>query len=157
MADPANFTIKSGDFSDRRVIALLHHHVTSNRAATPEGSAHVLDLAALQQPEIRFFTLWEGDDLLGMGALKRLNEAEGEIKSMRTLEAAQRRGVAACMLRHLIALARAEKLSRLMLETGSFAYFKPAVALYTRFGFYEIPPFPPYRPDPNSTFLRLDL
>lgn len=151
------FTIKPGDFSDARVIALIRHHFEENRAATPAGSAHVLDIAALQRPEIAFFTLWHGDDLLGIGALRDFGDGTAEIKSMRTADHALRRGVAAAMLRHLIDHARKAGLARLYLETGSFAYFAPARALYGRHGFTECPPFAGYAPDPHSTFMMRDL
>lgn len=61
------------------------------------------------------------------------------------------------MLRHIIAAARESGLSRLSLETGSWAYFHPAQALYRRHGFVECPPFADYAPDPNSVFMSLDL
>ncbi len=149
--------IRPGDFSDARVVALLRYHFESNRAATPEGSAHVLDLSAMQVPAIAFWTVWEGEDLLGMGALKRLNAGEGEVKSMRTYEHAQRKGVANAMLAHIVEAARVGGLRRLYLETGSFEYFRPARELYARHGFSECPPFGDYRPDPNSTFMMRDL
>lgn len=153
----AGFLIRPGDFSDSRVVALLKHHYEKNRAVTPEGSAHVLDLSAMQVPEISFFTLWEGNDLLGMGALRDFGDGTGEIKSMRTAEQALRRGVAAAMLNHLVAHARGLGLHRLYLETGSFAYFEPARTLYARFGFVECPPFQGYTLDPNSTYMTLAL
>jgi len=154
--------IRPGDFSDDRVVALLRYHFESNRAVTPEGSAHVLDLSAMQVPDISFWTIWEdetplGQTLLGMGALKRLNASEGEVKSMRTYEHAQRQGVANAMLAHIVEAARAGGLRRLYLETGSFAYFRPARELYARHGFIECPPFGDYRPDPNSTFMMREL
>lgn len=150
-------TITPGDFADPRVVALLTHHYTENRAVTPEGSAHVLDLSAMQRPEISFWTIWEGEDLLGMGALKRLGDGTGEVKSMRTYDHAKRKGVASAMVAHVIAAARADGLRRLFLETGSFAYFAPARTLYARHGFVECGPFEGYQPDPNSTFMALDL
>ena len=156
------FTIIPGDFSDSRVVALLRHHFEANRAATPEGSAHVLDLTAMQVPEISFWTLWEGESLLGMGALKCFptdagHPRSGEVKSMRTVESAKRKGVASAMLAHIIAAARADGLARLYLETGSFEYFRPARELYARHGFVECGPFNGYQPDPNSTFMVLEV
>lgn len=151
------FTIKPGDFSDARVIALIRHHFEKNRAVTPAGSAHVLDISALQRPEIAFFALWEGEDLLGIGALRDFGDGTGEIKSMRTADRALRRGVAAAMLGHLMEHARGLGLKQLFLETGSFDYFAPARALYARHGFTESPPFAGYRPDPNSTFMTCEL
>lgn len=149
--------ITPGDFSDPRVTALLTLHYTENRAVTPAGSAHVLNLSAMQTPEISFFTIWEGETLMGMGALKRIGGGAGEVKSMRTINEAKRRGYASAILTHLIAEAKATGLDRLYLETGSFDYFRPARELYARHGFVECGPFEGYKADPNSTFMRLDL
>ncbi|WP_291296616.1 GNAT family N-acetyltransferase [Elioraea sp.] len=149
--------IAEGGLDDARVVALLHHHLTRARAVTPEGSAHALDLSGLKVPAISFWSAWEGEALAGVGALKAMSAADGEVKSMHTAEAARRRGVGAALLRHVIAAARDRGMERLFLETGSFDYFAPARALYAAHGFVECAPFGDYRPDPNSTFMRLDL
>jgi putative acetyltransferase len=146
-----------GDFSDPRVIDLLRTHLTSARAETAPGSAHALDLNGLQSPDIDFWTMWEGEVLLGVGALKRLPGDHGEVKSMHTAQSMRRRGAGSAMLRHIIATARAGGLTRLSLETGSWEYFRPAQALYRRHGFVECPPFADYVADPNSVFMSLDL
>jgi putative acetyltransferase len=116
-----------------------------------------LDLDGLQSPDISFWTIWEDETLLGVGALKRLSADHGEIKSMHTAQAARRRGVGRAMLRHIIAIARASGISRLSLETGASEYFRPARALYRSHGFVECPPFADYVLDPNSVFMSLDL
>jgi putative acetyltransferase len=149
--------IVRGDFGDPRVVALLDTHVTTASAATAHGSAHALDLLALQSPDIAFWTIWEADTLLGCGALKRLSAAHGELKSMHTAKAARRRGAGSAMLAHLIAEARGTGLSRLSLETGSWDFFIPARAMYAQHGFVECEPFEGYRPDPNSVFMTLEL
>ncbi len=145
------------DLDDPRVIALLEHHVATAQAETARGSAHALDLPALKAPGISAWAIWQGDDLMGLGALKWLSPDHGEVKSMHTAATARRRGVAAAMLTHLIATARAERFSRLSLETGSWAYFDGARALYARHGFVECAPFAGYVPDPHSVFMTLDL
>jgi len=149
--------IVEGDLSDRRVIELLQVHLSSARAATAPGSAHALDIAGLKSPDISFWTIWDDDTLVGIGALKRLSAHHGEIKSMHTAAAVRRRGAGRAMLRHIIAVARAGGISRLSLETGSWDYFRPAHALYRSHGFQECPPFAGYVPDPNSIFMSLDL
>ena len=149
--------IHPGRLDDPRVIALLDHHVTTARAQTAPESAHALDLSGLKAPEISFWSAWEGETLLGTGALKRLDAQHGEVKSMHTAAAARGRGVASAVLAHIIAEARRVHMRRLSLETGSQAYFLPAVSLYKKHGFVECPPFGDYRPDPNSLFLTLDL
>jgi putative acetyltransferase len=150
-------TITAGGLDDPRVIALLTLHLTRARAVTPVGSAHALDLSGLKRPEISFWSGWEGEALAAVGALKRMSAEDGEVKSMHTAEALRGRGHGAAMLAHIIAAARAHGLARLWLETGSFAYFAPARAMYAKAGFTECDPFGDYRPDPNSTFMRLTL
>lgn len=108
--------IIDGDFSDARVLVLLRVHLTGSRANTAPGSAHALDIAGLQAPDISFWTIWEGETLLGCGALRRLAPDHGEIKSMHTAQAARRTGVGSAMLRHIIATARAGGMARLSLD-----------------------------------------
>src|SRR5204863_3653688 len=108
--------IVQGDFSDPRVVDLLHIHRTSAKAETAPGSAHALDLMGLQSPDISFWTIWDDGTLLGAGALKRLSPDHGEVKSMYTVPSSRRRGVASAMLRHIIETARASGMSRLSLE-----------------------------------------
>ena len=151
------FRIIDGDFSDRRVIDLLNTHLASARTETAPESAHALDLIGLRSPNISFWTIWGGDRLLGMGALKRLSTEHGEIKSMHIAQAMRRRGAGGTMLRHIIVVARARGISRLSLETGASKYFRPARALYGSYGFIECPPFADYILDPNSIFMTLDL
>jgi putative acetyltransferase len=146
-----------GDLGDPRVIELLDIHLTSARAQTALGSAHALDLTGLQSPDLRLWTIWEEETLLGVGALKRLSPEHGEIKSMHTAQSMRGRGAGSAMLRHIIATARASGMSRLSLETGSWDYFQPARALYRSHGFVECPPFADYVPDPNSVFMTLEL
>lgn len=149
--------IVPGDFNDQRVIGLIHIHQTSARAETAPGSAHALDLKGLQSPDISFWTIWDDNELLGIGALKRLSPDHGEVKSMHTAKAMRGRGAGRAMLRHIIATSRAGGMSRLSLETGSWEYFRPAWALYGSHGFVECPPFADYVPDPNSIFMSLEL
>lgn len=104
-----------------------------------------------------FWSAWEGDEVVGVGALKRLSADHGEVKSMHTAESARGRGVGSAMLRHIMAAARARGMSRLSLETGSWRYFEPARALYARHGFVECGPFGEYREDANSMFMTLVL
>ena len=151
------FRIVSGGLSDQRVIDLLQTHLTRATAETAPGSAHALDLTALQSPDIRFWTIWEGDTLLGAGALKRLSTNHGEVKSMYTDESTRGKGVGSAMLRHIIAAARTSGMSRLSLETGSWDYFRPAREFYKKHGFIECQPFGNYVIDPNSMFMTIDL
>ena len=147
--------IVAGDFSDPRVVELLQFHFKTAQAQTPPESAHALDLIGLQSPDISFWTIWDDETLLGIGALRRLTADHAEVKSMHTAQSARRRGVGTAMLKHIIAVARTSGCLRLSLETGSSDYFKPARA--RTHGFVECPPFADYVLDPNSVFMSLDL
>lgn len=139
------------------VLPLLQRHLEMMRAASPPESVHALDPAELAQPAIAFFTLREGENVLGMGAIKRIDDDHAEIKSMHVVAEARGRGLAVLLLDHLIAEARALNYGRLSLETGVEDVFAPARALYARAGFEQCPPFEGYWDDPNSFFMTLDL
>ena len=94
---------------------------------------------------------------MGTGALKRINETDGEVKSMHTLQTARRSGTGQAMLLHIMAAAKALGLKQLYLETGSFEFFAPARALYAKHGFVECEPFVGYKPDVNSTFMTKEI
>ena len=149
--------IVSGGLDDPRVQALLEHHVRTARAETAVGSAHALDLDGLKGADVTFWSAWDGDTLLGVAALKHLSPSHGEIKSMHTVEANRRVGVGTAVLRHIIEAARMMGMTRLSLETGSWAYFQPARAVYNSHGFVECSPFGDYMEDPNSIFMTREL
>ena len=127
------------------------------RQVSPPESTHALDLAELRRPEITFWSVWEGDELAGFGALKELDPLHAEIKSMRTAVAYKRKGVASRLLEHLVAEAERRGYRRLSLETGSMEYFEPARQLYARFGFDVCAPFDAYVEDPNSVFMTREI
>lgn len=132
---------------------LLGEHLRSMHAISPPGSVHALDLDALRRPGILFWTAWSGGELLGCGALRKIDAGHGEVKSMRTAAAHRRKGVARAMLTHLIAQARDLGCTRLSLETGSHGAFEPARRLYESFGFARCGPFEGYVEDPHSIFM----
>ncbi len=145
------------DLTRPAVHALLQEHLLSMHELSPPESVHALDLARLRQPEITFWTAWEGQVLVGCGALKELDRAHGEVKSMRTPNAHRRQGVGRAILRHIIDVARSRSYERLSLETGSMEAFAPARRLYASFGFTRCGPFGEYVEDPHSVFMTLRL
>jgi len=149
--------ITQGGLDDARVVSLLQKHEAINRDVSPPESCHVFTLDRLKGDDVIFLSAWDGEALLGVGALKYLDTEHGEVKSMHTSEAARRRGVAGALLDAISAAARATGRNRLSLETGSQPYFEPARALYARHGFVECPPFGDYRPDPLSIFMTREI
>jgi putative acetyltransferase len=136
---------------------LLAEHLDDMARTSPPESIHALDVDGLRAPNVTFWTIWDDGDLVGCGALLELDRNHGEIKSMRTAHGHRRRGVAAQMLRHIVAEAERRAYRRLSLETGSMAAFAPARALYARFGFVPCEPFGSYVRDPNSVFMTRSL
>lgn len=157
MRDASAFDIRQDDLSGPEIRALLEEHLQNMRRLSPPESVHALDLAGLRAPGIAFWTVWSGPDLLGCGALKELAPDHAEIKSMRTVAAHRRRGVARAMLAHLVAEAARRGYVRLSLETGSQPAFEPARRLYESYGFGYCPPFEGYVEDPNSVFMTKRL
>ena len=149
--------IVPGDFDHPQVIELLRLHLAGMHANSPPGSVYALDLSGLRRPDISFYTAWDGETLLGCGALRELSPAQGEIKSMCTFPQHLRRGVAAALLRHMLAEAGARSYRRVSLETGSGDAFEPALALYRRFGFASGEAFGDYTASAFNQFLHLDL
>ena len=149
--------IRLDDLSGPQVHALLEEHLRGMHELSPPESVHALDLGALRRPEITFWTVWAGEELLGCGALKALSPTHGEIKSMRTAPAHRRKGVARAMLAHIVDEARRRCYHRLSLETGSMSAFVPAQRLYASFGFTRCVPFADYVADPNSVFMSCEL
>ena len=149
--------IRSGGLEDSRVLDLLEIHLCNARTETAPGSAHALDLDGLKRSDVDFWSIWEGEELLGMGALKQLSPDHCEVKSMHTLRTQRRRGIGSTLLRHIIAAARDRGATRLSLETGTWDYFRPAIELYRKHGFTECEPFADYVLDPNSLFMTLYL
>jgi len=149
--------IAEGALGESDVAALLREHLQGMADHSPPESIHALDIDALMAPDITFWTMRDGRELLGCIALKQLDDKHGEIKSMRTASAHLRKGVAAVLLEHLIAEARRRSYERLSLETGSGAGFEAAHALYRKFGFEYCGPFASYRDDPFSRFMTTTL
>lgn len=146
--------LREGGLGLAPVQALLTAHLDHMRANSPACSVHALDLSGLRRPDIDFWTAWRDGDLLGCGALRTLDPAHGEIKSMRTAPDHLRSGVGASIVGHILSVARARGMRRLSLETGTGAAFEPAHALYRRFGFTDCGAFGDYPPgDPFSRFM----
>ncbi|WP_337019844.1 GNAT family N-acetyltransferase [Oceanobacillus massiliensis] len=149
--------IRIDNLTGAEIIRLLEEHLQGMALHSPVESMHALDLQALRNPEITFWSVWEAESLAGCGALKELNGQHGEIKSMRTSSQHLRKGVAKQLLNHIIKEAERRGYSRLSLETGSMDAFEPARRLYRSFGFRYCSPFADYIEDIHSVFMTKEL
>jgi putative acetyltransferase len=145
--------IRIDDLQGNAIQDLLQAHLNAMYEHSPRESVHALDLVALRHPSITFWIAWEGDELLACGALKQLSADHAELKSMRTVDAHLRKGVARALLRHIVSVARAKGFERISLETGTGAPFVAAQKLYASEGFVVCEPFADYVLDPYSLFM----
>ena len=142
-----------GNFDHPEVNELLTKHFIELRAASPEGSAHVLDIIGLKIPSIKFWSLWEDEKLLGCGALKFLENGHGEFKSIRGHDNFRNKGNGIKVINHLIDEAKKLKIKRLSIETGAGKFFEPARKLFKKCLFEPCEPFAHYKKDVNSIYL----
>ncbi len=149
--------VRAGGLEHPATARLLAQHLADMQASSPPGSVYALDLSALATPDITFSTAWEGERLLGCGALRTYDGGEGEVKSMRTDPDARGRGVGAAILDHIVTTARAAGMTRLLLETGTGPMFDAAHRLYARAGFVPCPAFGGYVATNFNRFLSRAL
>lgn len=149
--------IRPDDLRGPAIAALLTRHMDHMLAITPADSVYALDLDALRVPDITFWSAYVDAELVGCIALKDLGNGHGEIKSAHTVAERRGAGIGRALVAHLVGEARNRGLTRLSLETGKTEHFRPAQALYRRFGFEETGPFGDYGPDPHSFFMTLAL
>jgi putative acetyltransferase len=146
--------VRVDDLSGQEIRALLDEHLRHMAQLSPPESVHALDIDALRQSDVTFWTAWSDQDLLGCGALKQIDPGHGEVKSMRTTDAFRGLGVARLLLGHIVREARQRGYTALSLETGAQPAFEPARRLYEGFGFDYCGPFAGYAADANSVYMR---
>jgi putative acetyltransferase len=151
------FDIREDDLSSAATRALVALHLQGMRANTPPEAVYALDVSGLTAPGVTVWTVWDRDAVVAMGALKRLGDSTGEVKSMRTHPDHLRRGAAAQLLDHIIDEAKARGLKRLSLETGRGPAFDAALALYRKRGFVNGAMFSDYVASAFNQFLHLEL
>ena len=145
------------NFDHPEVNSLLTKHFIEFRSVSPEGSTHVLDIPGLKISSIKFWSLWDNDQLLGCGALKFLSETHGEFKSIRVADKYRKKGMGEKIISHLIAEAKKIGIKKLSIETGAGEFFLPARKLFIKFGFKSCKPFAHYKEDPNSCYFDLEI
>ena len=144
-----------GNFDNPEVHAFLIKHFIELKSASPEGSAHVLDIAGLRDSSIKFWSLWEESDLMGSGALKFLDKEHGEFKSIRVSDKFRGQGNGSKVIEHLINEAKRLDIRRLSLETGAGNFFLAARKLFNKCGFRTCKPFSHYKNDINSVYMSM--
>ena len=144
-----------GNFDNPEVNELLVKHFIELRSVSPKDSCHVLDITGLKDPSIKFWSLWENNELMGSGALKFLDSEHGEFKSIRVNDKFRNKGYGLKVINHLIDEAKKLKIKKLLLETGAGKFFEPARKLFIKCGFHDCEPFSNYKKNANSAYMSL--
>ena len=139
------------------VRALLTRHLAFAHEVTPREGVHALDAEGLVDRSITFVSARRDGRLLGVGALKHLDESHGELKSLHTVEAARGKGVGRALVEHLLTVAADRNYRRVSLETGVMEAFAPARALYAKLGFRPCAPFAEYASSPTSACMTIEI
>jgi putative acetyltransferase len=151
------FSIAEDDLTGWAVLQLLQEHLDEMHRWSPACKVHALPAERLRAPDVTFYAAWAGEELAAVGALKELDPARGEIKSMRAAPGWRGKGAGRAMLEHVLAEARARGYRWVGLETGRPEPFAPAQRLYRAFGFAECAPFGEYLSDEFSLCMEKRL
>tara|TARA_Y100000996_G_C22351589_1_gene573011 strand:+ start:194 stop:655 length:462 start_codon:yes stop_codon:yes gene_type:complete len=146
-----------GNFDNPEVYKLLIKHFIELRSVSPKDSTHVLDINGLKDSTIKFWSLWENNQLMGIGAIKFLDKNHGEFKSIRINDIFRNKRNGIKIINHLIKKAEMLKIKKLSLETGAGKFFLPARKLFVSCGFKVCKPFSHYKDDINSVYMSLQI
>jgi putative acetyltransferase len=151
------YRIAADDLTGPQVVALLQLHLDEMHQWSPPESVHAMPVERLRQPDVSFYSAWEGDRLACVGAIKQLDGARGELKSMRAHPDYRGQGAGKAILLHLLEVARTRGYGWVGLETGTPEAFAPARNLYLSHGFALCEPFADYVADDFSVCMELEL
>ena len=144
-----------GNFDNPEVHELLINHFIELRSVSPKDSCHVLDIDGLKDPTIKFWSLWDKNNLMGSGALKFLDKEHGEFKSIRVSDKFRNQGYGYKVINHLINEAKKLNIKRLILETGAGDFFLIARKLFQKCGFDTCEPFSNYKSNIHSVYMTM--
>jgi putative acetyltransferase len=150
-----DFTIRLESPRQPDVIRLIEELDAYHIERYPAESNHLLDVATLCGPDIRFLVARLGGETVGCGALRVDAEGYGEVKRMFVLPRIRGQKLGRRILERIEEQARSEKLACLRLETG--IHQPEALGLYRSAGFEDRGPFGEYGPDPLSVFMEKKL
>jgi putative acetyltransferase len=153
----AELRIIDGDVRDQQLRRVLATHLAFAQTVTEPGFVHALDEDGIDDPALRFSAAYREDELVGIGALRPIDHAHVEVKSMHVLEAARGTGVGRALLDHLLRLAAEQGFVRVSLETGTAPAFAAARQLYLAAGFAPCPPFGTYVETPHNVCMTRAL
>jgi putative acetyltransferase len=140
--------------TDAEALRLIGESEAELSGLYPPEVRHAFSPDQLVAAGVRFVTAWEGGAAVGCGGFAPFH-GYGELKRIFTTRAARGRGVGRAVVGALEALARAEGLALIRLETGAAS--PDALALYERLGYARRGPFGAYAENGSSVFMEKRL
>jgi len=123
---------------------VLQAHWLFCTSSTPIEHVYALDASKLFSPDITVFGARIDGELVGVGAMRKLDQLHAELKSMHTLAKSRGSGVGKAMVAHIEDFARSSGIERMSLETGKNEAFRPARELYKSLGYQDCEAFGDY-------------
>ena len=123
---------------------ILQAHWLFCTSSTPIEHVYALDASKLFSPDIIVFGARIDGELVGVGAIRKLDAHHAELKSMHTLAKSRGSGVGKAMVAHIEDFAGSSGIKRMSLETGTNEAFKPARELYKSLGYNSCDAFGEY-------------
>jgi putative acetyltransferase len=123
---------------------LLQAHWLFCTSTTPIEHVYALDASRLFTPDITVFGARVNGELVGVGALRKLDHEHAELKSMHTLAKLRGLGIGKAIVAYIEQFAKEEGVKRISLETGATDPSKPARQLYESLGYQDCEAFGDY-------------
>jgi len=151
------YRVIEDDLDGTEVAALLRLHLDEMHRWSPADKVHAMPIERLRAADVTFYSAWDGETLAAVGAIKHLDAARGELKSMRAAPDYRGHGAGKAILLHLLAVAGQRGYAWLGLETGVPDEFLPARRLYESHGFAKCAAFADYVSDEWSMCMSRTL
>lgn len=104
------------------------------------------------KPEGGIILCKEGNEFIGCVGIRKIGDNIAELKRMYIKPAFQKQGTGVALLQKAVEFARALNYNVIRLDTLN--YMIPAINLYKKYGFYEIPA---YYNNPNETAVYFEI
>src|SRR5688500_8853181 len=101
-----DYRIVEDNLTGPQVVALLAFHLEEMHRLSPPCKVHAMPVERLREPDVTFYSAWDGDRLAAVGALREIDAERGELKSMRATPEYRGKGAGEAILVHLVAEAR---------------------------------------------------
>ena len=137
-------SISVEDPLSKETLFLLQTHLDFCMASTPPEHVYALDASKLKAPDITVFGARLSEVLVGVGAIRIMNQDHAELKSMHTLASFRGKGIGKSLVLYIEKYAKEHGISRLSLETGTNDAFRSARDLYASLGYTSSEAFGEY-------------